>query len=33
MAGIIALSFAWISISFYSLKAAYKNPVDVLRYE
>ncbi len=33
MAGIIALLFAWISISFYSLKAAYKNPVDVLRYE
>ncbi len=33
MAGIIALVFAWISISFYSFKAAYKNPVDVLRYE
>jgi putative ABC transport system permease protein len=33
LAGIIALLFAWISISFYSLKAAYKNPVDVLRYE
>jgi len=33
MAGIIALVFASISISFYSLKAAYKNPVDILRYE
>jgi putative ABC transport system permease protein len=33
MAGIIALVFACISISFYSLKAAHKNPVDVLRYE
>ena len=33
MAGIIALVFASISISYYSLKAANKNPVDVLRYE
>ena len=33
MAGIIALIFASISISYYSLKAAHKNPVDVLRYE
>jgi putative ABC transport system permease protein len=33
LAGIIAVVFAWISISFYSFKAAYKNPADVLRYE
>jgi putative ABC transport system permease protein len=33
MAGFIALLLACISISFYSLKAAHKNPVDVLRYE
>ena len=33
VAGIIALIFASISISYYSLKAANKNPVDVLRYE
>jgi putative ABC transport system permease protein len=33
LAGIIALIMAGLSISYYSLKAAHNNPVDVLRYE
>ena len=33
LAGIIALVFAWISISYYTVKAARQNPVEVLRYE
>jgi len=31
--GVIALLFAWLSISYYSIKAARRNPVEVLRYE
>jgi len=33
LAGMITLILAWLSISYYSLKAAKKNPANVLRYE
>jgi putative ABC transport system permease protein len=33
LSGLIALIFAWISMSYYTFKAAHQNPVEVLRYE
>jgi ABC-type antimicrobial peptide transport system permease subunit len=33
LAGSIALIIAWLTVSFQSIKAALKNPVDALRYE
>ena len=33
VSGMIALILAWLSISYYVIKAAQKNPADVLRYE
>jgi len=32
-AGLLALVIAWITVSFQSIKAAIKNPVEALRYE
>ncbi len=33
LAGVMALTIAWVTVSIQSIKAALKNPVDALRYE
>ena len=33
MAGLAALAIAWLTMSYQSIKAALRNPVDALRYE
>jgi putative ABC transport system permease protein len=33
LSGLLALLFAWISISYYSIKASRQNPAETLRYE
>jgi ABC-type antimicrobial peptide transport system permease subunit len=33
LAGIMALVIAWLTVSYQSIKAAFRNPVDALRYE
>ena len=33
LAGVLALSVAWLAVGYQALKAARANPVDALRYE
>jgi ABC-type antimicrobial peptide transport system permease subunit len=33
LAGIMALVIAWLTVSYQSIRAAFRNPVDALRYE